>query len=74
MTEGFRIKRHGAESQAHRDKKKDVAGCGLRVADHGLGISGLGRRCMGQRAKGIGLRVSFLGGGNEENEEIEFLT
>jgi hypothetical protein len=24
---------------------------------------------MGQRAKGIGLRVSFLGGGNEENEE-----
>ena len=43
----------------HGDKKKDVAGCGLRVASHGSGVSGLGRRCMGRRAKGIGLRVSF---------------
>jgi hypothetical protein len=64
-----RLKVSGGKGIGHRDKKKDVAGCGLRVASHGLGVSGLGRRCMGRRAKGIGLRVSFLGGGNEENEE-----
>ena len=42
----------GQRIEGHRDKKKDVAGCELRVAGHGLGISGLRRRCMGQRAEG----------------------
>jgi len=30
---GVRKKRYGAESNAHRVKKKDVAGCELRVID-----------------------------------------